>query len=306
MNMGYRISFTLLFMVLPFWASAGCGALPPQASGPLPPGSTYIFHLPGIAGDSPFDRRWTEALAEGGAAHRVEICDWTCHHHWLAAMYCVDRHQCQAQQIADRIAARRKADPTGRVMITAESAGAGIAVYALQRLPRDVVVDDVVFISPATSPDLDLSAALSHVRGKMYYFDSPVDVLTLCLGTEIFGTIDQKRTLGAGLVGFHRPPHGDVVAYHEKLVEVPYNIAWSRWGYLGTHLSGMSSAFSLHVIAPLLVHDEQAFAAAEARNLPPPTIVAHDDDALTERVARGIKGGENVHASYILDASKHD
>jgi hypothetical protein len=263
-----RSILRLALMVFPLWLTIGCATLPPQANGPLPPGSTYIYHLPGIAGDSIFDRKWTEALTEGGAAHRVEICDWTCNHHWLAAMYCTDRHQSQAQNIADRITARRKLDPTGRVMITSESAGAGIAIYALEKLPRDVMVDDVVLVSPATSSDIDLSRALSHVRGKMYYFDSPIDVLTLCLGTKIFGTIDQKRTLGAGLIGYHPPATADTAAYNEKLVEVQYDLSWSRYGYLGTHLSGMSSAFALHVVAPLLVRDEQAFAAAEVKSVP--------------------------------------
>jgi hypothetical protein len=102
----------------------------------------------------------------------------------------------------------------------------------------------------------------------MYYFDSPADVLTLFLGTGIFGTIDQKRTAGAGLVGFHPPAHLDAGAY-DKVVEVKYDISWSRWGYLGTHLSGMSSSFARNVIAPILVRDEQAIAAAEAKNAAP-------------------------------------
>jgi hypothetical protein len=254
----------------------GCAGLPPQAAGPLPPGSTYDFHFPGVAGDSSFDRRWTDSLIEGGAAHRVEICDWTCDHHWLNALYAVSRNQAQAKKIARRIAARRATDPTGRIMITSESAGCGIALYALQYLPREVTVDDVVLVSPAVSPDFDLCAALSHVRGKMYYFDSPIDVLTLWLGTGIFGTIDQKRSVGAGLVGFHVPTHARPENY-DKLVEIKYDISWLRWGYMGTHLSGMSSAFARNVIAPILVHDEQEMAAAEAQNtrlIPAPRRVA--------------------------------
>jgi len=161
-------------------------------------------------------------------------------------------------------------------MITSNSAGCGIALFALQCLPPDVTVDDVILVSPAVSPDFDLSPALAHVRGKMYYFDSPMDVLTLWLGTGIFGTIDQKKSAGAGLVGFH-PPASTRSESYDKLVEVKYDISWSRWGYLGTHLSGMSSAWALNVIAPILVHDEKEMTAAEPRNvrtLPTPRRVA--------------------------------
>jgi len=257
---GIVVSLFLLFTGL------GCASLPSQASGPLPPGSTYVFHCPGIAGDSSFDRRWTQSLVDGRAAHRVEICDWTCSHHWLTALYSVDRHHSKAKEIAERITAQRAADPTGRVMITSESAGCGVALFALAALPPDVTVDDVILVSPAVSPEFDLSPALAHVRGKMYYFDSPIDVLTLGLGTGIFGTIDQKKCASAGLVGFHSPA-ATWAEHYNKLVEMKYDFAWSRWGYLGTHLSGMSSAWALHVVAPMLCHDEQEMAVADVRNV---------------------------------------
>src|SRR5437588_7002405 len=44
----------------PSWSSAGAG-------------HTHLLHLPGIGGDSPFDRWWISALRDGGAAEDVPL-----------------------------------------------------------------------------------------------------------------------------------------------------------------------------------------------------------------------------------------
>ena len=52
-------------------------------------------------------------------------------------------------------------------------------MWALEKLPDDVMVDDLVMVASALSPQYDLSKALKHVRGKAYAFNSMLDVLIL-------------------------------------------------------------------------------------------------------------------------------
>ena len=236
---------------------AGCGwqATKPSATLAPPSGSVHLVHLPGIAGDTAFDRWWMGALKDGGAADRVELYDWTCHDPWIHALQAYNRNHQQARRVADLIAARVRADPRGEVVLTAESGGAGIAVWALEELPKDVQVQSLLLMAPALSPNYDLTGALRHVRGKAYAFTSGGDVFMLGAGTRLFGTMDGKRTEAAGLVGFHQPATADDCQYR-KLVEMKYDLAWIIWGNFGSHAGALSSAFARHVLAPLLVRAE--------------------------------------------------
>jgi hypothetical protein len=237
------------FALLTLSLLVGCVAAPP--SPPLSAGATYLMHLPGVAGETPFDHWWIDALHEGGIADKLSVYDWTCNDPGLGALQAYDRNHHQAQLIADRISAMFRVDHAGHVILTAASAGTGLALWALERLPSGVAVDNVILVAPAFSPDYDMSAALRHVRGKVYAFTSPDDVVVLGVGTQIFGTIDGKKTRAAGLVGIHPPPQADSLQY-AKLVEMKYNVDWLRYGNFGDHTGAMSVYFARDYLAPLL------------------------------------------------------
>jgi hypothetical protein len=234
----------------------GCVAVPSGVAAPLRASSSYLIHLPGIAGDTAFDRSWMKGLRDGGAAGQVQLYDWTCRRPGLDALQAYDRNRSQAGKVARLITERRRAHPGGQIILTAESGGTGVAIWALERLPHDVSVDQVVLIAPALSPSYDLSGALEHVEGTLRSFNSPGDWFMLGIGTRLFGTIDGVHTEAAGLVGFRRPDHGDVVQYR-KLVEMNYDGAWSRYGDWGNHAGAMSAAFARYFLAPMLLRDER-------------------------------------------------
>lgn len=249
----HRSQALYLLIVLLLMVCGGCqgtGAMNEQQT-PLPPGATYLLHLPGVSGDTSFDRAWMTALKEGGAADRVELFDWTCRDPGLDALHAYARNRQQAVQITRLISSRSASNPTGHIILTAESGGALLAVWALEHLPRSVKVDQVVLVQPAISPGYDLSRALKHVKRNMYYTSSPGDWFVLGLGTRVFGTSDGAKTEAAGFVGFRSPPTADARQYR-KLVELKYNPAWIRWGDFGSHTGALSSAFAYHVLAPLL------------------------------------------------------
>jgi len=250
--------FSVSGLMLLFLTSAGCQGISsaPFTSPDIPPGSTYVLHLPGMAGDATLDRKWMKALEEGGVAQHIALYDWTCHDAGLDALEAHDRNHDEASKVAAILSKRAANNPAGKIFLTAESAGAGVAIWALERLPTDVQVDDVLLVAAAVSPGYDLSAALRHVRGKMYYFSSVGDWYTLGMCTSIFGTMDGQKSQAAGYVGFHRPLAADPTQY-AKLVEIKYDPAWAQWGDFGGHTGGMAVPFAREVIVPLLLHAEQ-------------------------------------------------
>lgn len=252
--MARAVNAALNMLLLALLGCGGCqgiGASQNDPPKPLPPGSTFLLHLPGVAGDTVFDRSWMGALQHGGVADRVELYDWTCRDPGIDALQAYSRNWREAGRIAQLISNRVAADPTGHVILTAESGGAALAVWALERLPRKVRVDQVLLVQPAISPVYDLSPALKHVKRNIYYTSSPGDWFVLGLGTRVFGTSDGQNSEAAGYVGFRQPSTASAHLY-QRLIQLRYDPAWMRWGDFGSHTGAMSTAFAYHVLAPLL------------------------------------------------------
>lgn len=215
----------------------------------------WLLHLPGIAGETGLDRRMLLGLRDGGYAGAIEVYDWT-GVPGISALLARKHNEAQAAKVAEMVADRRRASPEARIVLTGHSGGTGILVWALERLPHDAWVDDVLLLSPALSPAYDLSAALRRVRGRAYAFSSPNDAIVLGAGTALFGTMDGRKVQSAGLIGFERPPDADEAAY-ERLVAMPYDRAWMRYDNIGSHIGSMARPFAAGVLAPI-VRGEQA------------------------------------------------
>ncbi len=198
-----------------------------------PPPPPHLIHLPGIAGEREIDHELLRGLKDGGVEGTSEIIDWTGDNAGLNALFARKQNEQEAADLAERITARARQEPRGRIVITAHSGGTGILVWALERLPDDVSVDDVLLIASALSPSYDLSPALSRVRGKAYSLSSPNDALVLGLGTQLFRTIDGQKTEAAGRGGFRRPARPADPAQYDKLMPMPYDPAWMEYGLDG-------------------------------------------------------------------------
>jgi pimeloyl-ACP methyl ester carboxylesterase len=170
----------------------------------------------------------------------------------MLALTDVKLHASESAKVAAMIQEYRAEHPFDRIILTTHSAGAGIAAWALAQLPADVSVDTWVMLAPALSPQFDLSKALAHVKGKAYAFSSINDVIVLGAGTKLMGTVDRVKTEAAGLVGFRQPPTADAAEY-QKLVSIPYDTAWMRFGNMGEHIGPLMRPFARHVLAPLLL-----------------------------------------------------
>lgn len=236
--------------------------------------SVHLLHLPGIGGELGHDRRLVAALKQANPGWQVEIDDWTGGRRGLVALLDERGNHAEASRIARRLTDLRRADPNGEIVITAHSGGAGIAAWALERLPPDVTIDTLVLLAPALGDDYDLSPALRHVRKRAFVFCSRHDRIVLGLGTRLLGTIDRQFKSSGGYLGFRRPPGADEQAYR-KLVEMPYRAAWLRLGNAGGHVDAMHPRFVSGVLAPLLLSETSALPgppdATTPRGPRPPT-----------------------------------
>jgi pimeloyl-ACP methyl ester carboxylesterase len=246
--MNRRLALKLLLILL--WLP-GIGLAEGRKPATRPATHRYLLHLPGIGGHRSIDDSLVRGLQLGGVDGEFEIYDWTGDDMGLKALVSRPRHTEQSRLIAARIADRFAAGPQDTIDLSGHSGGAGLAVWALEQLPQDVMVETVLLLAPALSPDYDLTAALKHVRGRLYVISSEHDPV-LVAGTRAFGTIDGVKTDSAGKVGFSRPSGGDPVQYR-KLVPMPYDSDWARQGNFGDHIGPMMRPFAREVLAPLIL-----------------------------------------------------
>lgn len=220
-----------------------------------PPG-TVLIHVPGTSGNTVFDRNWTQALVDGGLKDvTVEHFEWTRSdkRHWTA-IKSVEDNRNGAQVLTDRITHLRRTRPGRKIILTAQSGGPMIAIWALEKLPPDVQVDTFVMLNPAISTTYDLSEALSHVRGNAYCFTSVHDWLYLGIGTRVVGLMDGPHGGGAGQAGFKRPP-GASARQYDKLVQIEYRFTWLKYGHFGHHTGALSPFMAKNFISPLIQTD---------------------------------------------------
>jgi len=250
----YAKSILILFVVL-----LNCV---PTAWAEAPSTRPYILHLPGVAGLRGLDRGMGRGL-QNGADAEVEFYDWTCGEWGVAALHAFERNKTQSEEIARRIITFAKANPDRPITLSGHSGGSGLAVWALENLPDDVHVERLIMLAPALSPGYDLSRALRHVKGKAYAFTSKFDLAVLGAGTRAFGTIDGVHSVASGLIGFSKPPGADEGQY-AKLVPVPYQVRWMKYGNIGDHIGPMCGIFARHVLAGLIRGDESVLTEAPA------------------------------------------
>jgi hypothetical protein len=211
----------------------------------------FVLHLPGIGGMMRIDRNLVDGLSQGGFDRdEIQIYDWTGKDRGLVALGQQTRHDTESTKIAELITRHFRENPTVPITITSHSAGCGMAVWALEKLPDDVKVDSLVMMQSALSPGYDLSKALRHVRGHVYSLYSEHDPV-LGAGTRLMGTVDRVFTDAAGRVGYRKPDGADDEQY-QKLVQMPYRDEWTRFGDIGDHIGPMTRAFARSMLVPLI------------------------------------------------------
>ncbi len=212
----------------------------------------YFLHLPGIGGERITEQWLLSGLKAGGVDAEYRMYDWTDGDIGLPALLAHDENIARAKKISELLATHIRNNPDQRVIVSSHSGGCGLAVWTLESLPDNLQIDTLVMIAPALSPQYDLTRALKHVKGRLYVFSSPADIV-VGTGTRLFGTIDGVKSESAGLHGFVCPANADKEQYG-KLVPLPYRNEWlPLYGNAGTHICAMRVVFARDFIAPLLL-----------------------------------------------------
>jgi pimeloyl-ACP methyl ester carboxylesterase len=212
----------------------------------------------GVNGDNMLSAGLAPGLVEGGYPGAVEVIDWTTGY-WPLFVYHLraeKRHRAYAQLIADKIVMYQTQYPARPVNIVGYSAGAVVAVEALEALPAGRQVDRAVLLAGAISPLYDLRTALARTRSGVVSYYQVQDVVALWAGTLLAGTADGTHLPSAGAVGFWTPlglSDEEKQLYQGKLVQLPYHPKMALSGNLGGHFQCVGRTFVAQWISPKLI-----------------------------------------------------
>ena len=166
---------------------------------------------------------------------------------WLILPALLDRNRTErrATRLSSFIERRYRSDPSRPIYLFGVSAGGYVVLRAIELLPDDVRVQSAALLSSAVAPRHDLTAALSHVQGRLINSYSVLDFVILGAGTAVFGTPQGKHTFAAGMVGLRRPTDPKVL-----------QLAWRPWmiltGRLGGHSSCSPPSYLARYIMPVM------------------------------------------------------
>jgi hypothetical protein len=250
-----------------FWRSLL--AWPGGPSSPARLQTGKIFLLDGIGGARLLPRCWAAGLRAAGLEHDLEEFYWS-NGVWAAPVFAdawtLNRNRRQAEHLAERIRVYRCLHPDRPLHLLAHSGGTAIAVFALELLAPEESVTSAVLANSGLSPGYDLTPALARTTAGMLALHSPLDLFFLGLGGLLVGSMDRRRGVAAGLVGF-RPPSAapEVVRAYERLRQLWWRPGLVRRGWLGTHVSAASGRFARGMLAPWVreVEEKGRYAAKE-------------------------------------------
>jgi pimeloyl-ACP methyl ester carboxylesterase len=177
-----------------------------------------------------------------------------------------------AGRLAGRIQSIRENDPKGSIHLIGLSAGNALILSALEMLPADVHVDNVVLLSPTISARHDLRIAMKRVNRHLYATSSPHDAII----TKLLVNADGLGGPAAGDTGFLMPTDGNIetIEAYRRVFHLPWKPSYAGFGWNGSHTSVTNSDFIAAVIAPrILSHDPYPLdrsLADRARRSPPP------------------------------------
>src|SRR5438552_4243033 len=143
-------------------------------------GPNVIFLLPGVDGDGPRYAALKDGLRDAGVTARIETVDWGAP--WLLFFLNFSNesiHLHAEEKLASRIALWRTKYPDSNICLIGHSAGCGVILGALSRLPDNVHVSRAILLAPSVSPTYSLNPAIAHVDRRIDVFYSDRDTLFL-------------------------------------------------------------------------------------------------------------------------------
>lgn len=195
-------------------------------------------------------------LADAGYQGFVEHFIWTTYLGPVLDQIDVTHNRRKGAELARRIEGFLRRYPDGQVSIIGLSAGSGVAIFAVEALRSNYKIDHVVMLDSSLSANYDLSPALTHVRGGIYFLWSPDDPV-LREVVPVLGTVDRssERVLPAGVYGARLPRNAtkETVNLYRKV----HNIPWHPRPLVGPvtlqHGGSISRSVICDIVAPIIL-----------------------------------------------------
>lgn len=218
-----------------------------------------VIILPGIEGCSSINDSIARGLVAGQLSHAIRIIDWRRFRPWNPIQLAMERHNhTQARVVAEVITDYQRNFPGQPVHLIGHSAGAGMALFALEQLPAGHSVTTVTLMAAAVSRKFDIARLLDRTRIGIWNFYSPLDLPTIGLGTMLFGTMDRRHEVSAGALGFQladestQSPENSAAA-GPKLHQIRFRSNMIKSWNFGGHFGTTNAVFVRRHIAPILL-----------------------------------------------------
>lgn len=266
MNSSYIPLIRGLFVVpVILIATAGVGCSQMSPDGPQSDQVSShgdIYYLDGAGGDGLISN-WGRGVKSG-----MEMAGFNgtfVEPHWETGMgvfadqVASDAYKRQkASEVAAKISKAKAKYPNAPVTLMGLSAGTAVAVFTLEALPSNCMVDNVVLLGASIASDYDLTNALRHVSGRLFLFTSEKDAV-LNFAVPIAGTADRQSgdIPSAGLDGFTLPPGASPFTrrIYSKITNIVWRSSFEKDGDWGGHTDTTQPRFVRDYIAPLVLQE---------------------------------------------------
>ncbi|HNO76652.1 MAG TPA: hypothetical protein PKN33_01225 [Phycisphaerae bacterium] len=228
----------LIAVVLTAWLATGCAEIDPSKRVVFLDGASYFGAGPSVK----------SGLRNAGYDGEFRGFVWTSFLLWGADHLIAARSTLNAKNLAGYIERYYRDQPDGELTLMGLSAGSAVILNALERLPENMMVENVVLFQPSVSASHNLTPALLHVRGKLYATCSRRDAILATLGVNA----DGESGAPAGRSGF-RIASGLTTKQRQlytKVVNLPWRRQYNKYGWRGGHVTSTSRKFVKHIIAP--------------------------------------------------------
>ena len=221
--------------------------------------SGLIWLIPGIHGEPWMLANAQRGLRDAGIELGIEVYDWKRSELFgvLLNLIDIEANLKHAAAIAHEIVSYHREHPGRPIDLVGYSGGGGLAVMAIEALPQDVRVRNLILVQPAISPDYDLSQALRQVDGSIINFHSRMDWVVLGLGTRAFGTMDRAYVPSAGKSGFNLATALPEEAQRPRLRQPQWTPKMMLTGHYGGHVGMLAYDWNRKYLAPYLMTEVQ-------------------------------------------------
>jgi len=154
-----------------------------------------------------------------------------------------------AARLAGNIEDYLKRYPGNEVNIIALSAGAGVALRAVEHLKPLYKIHNMVLLAASISSEYDVRPALRNMTGKIYVYYSSGDAM-LAGPVRVLGAFGAKGGEDpAGLVGLH------CSGTEGRVVNIGWQPRFEKYGWYGSHTSCTSEPFVQYVLSEHIVRE---------------------------------------------------